>query len=140
MKILTANFVTCAVKACKSSPESFPLHFRDAELEQTDMEFNPTFLRNILPRIEWDALRTTAEETKPEVSGLDAAAEEGPQADNQPVAVDSGAESQDKLWKDLHKLLFETQVVEGKLVCGHCGHEYRIKEGIANFLLPNHLV
>ena len=62
MKILTANFVTCAVKACKSSPESFPLHFRDAELEQTDMEFNPTFLRNILPRIEWDALRTTAEE------------------------------------------------------------------------------
>ena len=71
---------------------------------------------------------------------MDAAAEEGPQADNQPVAVDSGAESQDKLWKDLHKLLFETQVVEGKLVCGHCGHEYRIKEGIANFLLPNHLV
>lgn len=28
---------------------------------------------------------------------------------------------------------------EGKLVCGSCGHEYKIKEGIANFLLPNHL-
>ena len=24
-------------------------------------------------------------------------------------------------------------------MCGNCGHEYRIKEGIANFLLPNHL-
>lgn len=29
--------------------------------------------------------------------------------------------------------------MEGKLVCGNCGHEYKIKEGIANFLLPSHL-
>jgi hypothetical protein len=41
--------------------------------------------------------------------------------------------------RDLHALLLETEVGEGKMVCGNCGHEYRIKEGIANFLLPNHL-
>ena len=41
--------------------------------------------------------------------------------------------------KELHSLLLETEVVEGKLVCGNCGHEYRIKEGIANFLLPSHI-
>lgn len=41
--------------------------------------------------------------------------------------------------KDLHRLLLETQVMEGKLVCGTCGHQYTIKEGIANFLLPSHL-
>jgi multifunctional methyltransferase subunit TRM112 len=41
--------------------------------------------------------------------------------------------------RDLHALLLETEVREGKMVCGNCGHEYRIKEGIANFLLPNHL-
>lgn len=46
----------------------------------------------------------------------------------------------DATFKDLHKLLLETQVMEGKMVCGNCGHEYKIKEGIANFLLPNHLV
>src|SRR5947207_2395081 len=45
----------------------------------------------------------------------------------------------ENLLKDLHTLLIETQVMEGKLVCGNCGHEYAIKEGIANFLLPNHL-
>jgi len=33
----------------------------------------------------------------------------------------------------------QTQVVEGKLVCGNCGHEYAIHQGIANFLLPGHL-
>ena len=42
--------------------------------------------------------------------------------------------------KDLHTLLLETQIQEGKLVCGNCGHEYPIKEGIASFLLPSHLV
>jgi len=42
--------------------------------------------------------------------------------------------------RDLHHLLVQTQMVEGKLVCGHCGHEYAVREGIANFLLPSHLV
>jgi multifunctional methyltransferase subunit TRM112 len=41
--------------------------------------------------------------------------------------------------RELHSLLLETDVREGKMVCGNCGHEYKIKEGIANFLLPNHL-
>ena len=40
----------------------------------------------------------------------------------------------------LHKLLLETQIVSGTLVCGNCGHEYAVREGIANFLLPAHLV
>ncbi len=41
--------------------------------------------------------------------------------------------------RTVHTLLLETEVTEGKMVCGNCGHEYKIKEGIANFLLPNHL-
>lgn len=43
------------------------------------------------------------------------------------------------LLRDIHKLLLETHIIEGKLVCGNCGHEYMIKEGIPNFLLPSHL-
>jgi multifunctional methyltransferase subunit TRM112 len=42
--------------------------------------------------------------------------------------------------KDLHRVLLETCIQEGKLVCGCCGHEYAVKEGVANFLLPGHLV
>lgn len=49
-------------------------------------------------------------------------------------------ENDEKTLKDLHNLLIETQMMEGKLVCGHCGHEYAVREGIANFLLPTHLV
>lgn len=62
MKVITANFVTCAVKECKTSPASFPLHFQDAELEQQELDFQPEFIRNILPRIDWVALRTISNE------------------------------------------------------------------------------
>ena len=62
MKILTVNFLTCAVRACKTSPLSFPLHFQDAELEQSDMEYNVSFLWSVLPRIDWEALKVTAKE------------------------------------------------------------------------------
>ena len=41
---------------------------------------------------------------------------------------------------DLHSVLVETEIIEGQLVCGNCGHEYGVREGIANFLLPSHLV
>lgn len=57
MKILTLNFLTCARKTCKTSPAAFPLHPQDAELEIVEMEFNPLFIKNILPRVEWEALK-----------------------------------------------------------------------------------
>ncbi|KAI5285449.1 hypothetical protein KEM52_002437 [Ascosphaera acerosa] len=125
MKVLTANFVTCAVKACKTSSASYPLHFQDAELEQVEIDYHPEFLRNILPRLDWPAMQVTAKEL-----GFGALTETKPEGD---------ALNDEKLLRDLHRLLLETQVVEGKLVCANCGHIYTIKEGIPNFLLPGHL-
>jgi multifunctional methyltransferase subunit TRM112 len=62
MKVLTANFTACAVKSCKTSSDSFPLHFQNAELELQELDFQPEFIRNILPRVDWSALQTTANE------------------------------------------------------------------------------
>ena len=62
MKVLTLNFLTCAVKTCKASSDSFPLHPKDAELVSDDVELNPQLLVNLLPRIDWNALRTTSTE------------------------------------------------------------------------------
>ncbi|VUC37824.1 unnamed protein product [Clonostachys rosea] len=127
MKVLTLNFLTCAVKACKSSPASHPLHPKDAELVQDELEVNPDMIVNVLPRLDWTALRTTSSEL-----GFP------PLPDQPPTAEE--LEADDKKLKDLHHLLLETSISEGKLVCGNCGHEYAVKEGIANFLLPSHLV
>ena len=64
MKVLTLNFLTCAVKACKSSADSFPLHPKDAELVQDDIDINSQLILNVLPRIDWTALKTTSTEVR----------------------------------------------------------------------------
>ncbi|TKA76297.1 Multifunctional methyltransferase subunit trm112 [Cryomyces minteri] len=130
MKLLTLNFLTCARKACKTSAASFPLHPRDAELEQIEVDLNPLLIQNVLPRVEWDALKSLSSEL-----GLPNLPDQCPDA----AELTSDDEPSQTL-KDLHTLLLETTIQSGKLVCGNCGHEYAIKEGIANFLLPSHLV
>ncbi|KAI9158784.1 Multifunctional methyltransferase subunit trm112 [Paramyrothecium foliicola] len=127
MKVLSLNFLTCAVKACKSSSNSYPLHPKDAELVQDDIEVNPAMIINVLPRLDWAALRTTSSEL-----GFPDLPEQPPTAEQ--------LQGDENMMKDLHHLLLETQISEGKLVCANCGHEYAVKEGIANFLLPSHLV
>lgn len=57
----------------------------------------------------------------------------------EPEKLEDGGEAT-QLAKDLHNLLLETTIASGKLVCGNCQHEYAVKEGIANFLLPAHMV
>lgn len=131
MKLLTLNFLTCARKACKPTAEAFPLHPRDAELESAEMELNITFIRNVLPRVEWEAMRTISTEL-----GLPSLPVEMPE----PEALVTAEGEPTQTCRDLHVLLMETGIAEGKLVCGNCGHEYAVKEGIANFLLPSHLV
>ena len=59
--------------------------------------------------------------------------------DQTPQKQQQNSGEQEKLLRNLHTILLETQVVEGILVCGNCGHEYPIKESVANFLLPSHL-
>lgn len=127
MKVLSLNFLTCAVKACKSSSNSYPLHPQDAELVQDEIELNPDMLINVLPRLDWPALRTTSSEL-----GFPALPEQAPTPEE--------LQADEKTMRDLHHLLLETQISEGKLVCANCGHQYAVKEGIANFLLPSHLV
>jgi len=147
MKLLTLNFLTCAIKTCKPLPAAFPLHIRDAELEQTELDFNPLFLRNIMPRLEWQALASVCEEVglpaprDPATIGKAAAMETEGQGERGEEGNPEGMEEiEEEDLKKLHTLLLETQIVSGKLVCGNCGHEYAVREGIANFLLPAHLV
>jgi len=132
MKLLTLNFLTCARKACKQEPAAFPLHPRDAELERVEQEVNPEFLVNVLPRLDWKAIRSLSEEL-----GLPTLPEVAPESTD---LVDQSTQQPTQTLQDLHQLLVETSVANGKLVCGHCGHEYAVKEGLANFLLPSHLV
>ena len=79
MKLLTLNFLCttsvalrpvpsltlppgCARKTCKSTPEAFPLKPRDAELEQVETDLSPLFIQNILPRLDWNAMKSLTQD------------------------------------------------------------------------------
>ena len=151
MKLLTLNFLTCARKACKSNPLSYPLQPKECTLEIVEQDFNLGFLVNILPRLDWPALITFTSELglpglkaeMPEkselvVGGYSEVHREGEDEENRDDEIERREPTE--LARKLHRLLMETTIVEGKLACRACGHEYAVKEGIANFLLPSHLV
>lgn len=135
MKILTTNFVKCTVKACDVSTESFPLKYQNCELVQEEQDFQPAFIINVLDRVDWDALVQVAKDLGNEAIP---ASKPAVLQDIDPDQIESNEELMAVL-RDLHSLLMETSIVEGEMVCNHCGHIYYIKNSIPNFLLPPHL-
>lgn len=128
MKFLTTNFVKCAVKSCDSSTDAFPLQFTECQLVQEEQDYNPEFVVNMLERLDWPAVLKVANDlgnnSLPPVK---------------PENLDPIMEDDQAVLKDLHTLLMETQIVEGKMTCRNCNHVYFIKNSIPNFLLPPHL-
>lgn len=128
MKLITTNFVKCAVKSCDSATGSFPLLFSGCELVQTSQEFNAEFITHMLERLDWEAMREVARDLGNNGLPLE-----------KPNHLDPILEENQALLKDLHTFLIETQIVEGKMTCRNCNHTYFIKNSIPNFLLPPHL-
>lgn len=179
MKILTTLFLNCPIKSCRSSPSSYPLNFKSCTLEKIPVDYNPLLLRNLLPRLNLDALETivmqlglkalvpergmleeiseiamgksnmgkVAEVDDQDEENERESGEEGDEEmrDTEPQTRLEGQsgqkeDEQEEALKRLHTLLVETTIQEGHLVCGNCGFEYPVKEGVGNFLLPGHLV
>lgn len=128
MKFLTTNFVKCAVKTCDSSTDAFPLLFSECQIVQEELEYNPEFIVHMLDRLEWAAVvqvaRDLGNESLPAIK---------------PENLDPIMEDDQVVLRDLHTLLVETQIIEGKMTCRSCQHVYFIKNSIPNFLLPPHL-
>lgn len=78
----------------------------------------------MLERLDWDAIVKVAADLGN--TGL-------------PSQKPQDIDHDEKMLKDLHSLLVETQIVDGQMVCGSCNHVYHIKNSIASFLLPPHL-
>lgn len=128
MKFLTTNFVKCAVKSCDSSLESFPLKYEECQLVQESQDYNPDFIVHMLDRLDWEAILRVAQDL-----GNTSLPPQKPQH------LDPIMEDDQAILRELHTLLVETQIIEGKMRCRNCEHIYFIKNSIPNFLLPPHL-
>ncbi|KAJ8585210.1 Trm112p-domain-containing protein [Rhizopogon salebrosus TDB-379] len=119
VRLITHNLLACHVKGCTTN--NFPLVFQDVQVELQESEFNPDFVRNMLPRLEWTALVNAAQQ----VGDTSLPPE-------QPDMMD------DDLLQKLHHVLMEIHVTDGAMVCQNCKHVYPISNGIPNMLLAEH--
>ncbi|GAA6052082.1 hypothetical protein JCM3770_006622 [Rhodotorula araucariae] len=126
VRLITQNLLSCPSRAC-AYPTNFPLTFRNVDkLLKVDAEFNEEFVRGVLSRIEWQALRKSAAEL-----GNTDLPEQSPDL-TQPDSVSLD------LLQTLHHVLLEIVVADGEMVCPQCEHVFRIKDTIPNMLLAEH--
>ncbi|KAJ1921770.1 hypothetical protein H4219_000503 [Mycoemilia scoparia] len=113
----------CHAKGCDDPAKNFPLEISDFTKEEIEAEKNKDFLVRMLPKLEWNALYTTA--VKLGITGL-------------PETLPSDAETNDEFLSALHTVLLEVHIKEGKMTCNGCNHVYPIKDGVPNMLLAEH--
>ena len=117
MKLFTHNILRCNKKGVK---EGYPLKIEATEVKVKKIEFNPDFVKNIMTRTDYDALRQAASALKcPEL----------------PEKLDKDMMEDEKILRLLHHVLLECVVMEGHLVCPESGRKFPISKGIPNMLL-----
>uniref|UniRef100_A0AAV1TQK0 Multifunctional methyltransferase subunit TRM112 n=1 Tax=Peronospora matthiolae TaxID=2874970 RepID=A0AAV1TQK0_9STRA len=134
MRLLTHNMLVCHVKACADtagrSMGDRPLNFPLSIVPEMDgivvleTQYSKKFMLHIMRSIDYSALcYTTKELNHPEVPTLP-----------EQISMDDLAE-QDDLLQLIHRVLFDTNLVEGELVCRNCGRSYPVSNAVPNMLL-----
>ena len=98
-------------------------------------EFNPDFIRRMINRIEWTALRKIIISISGVNIFLDQAMEMVGQAGKLPEVAPTEDENDEDLLKKVHHALVEIEVVQGHLECPESGRQFPITNGIPNMLL-----
>lgn len=121
MKLLTHNMLTSSI--IKGVSEGFPLIVQATKVEDVEADFNPEFVKRMIPKLKWFAVAKAAQEI-----GRD---------DVCPPEVPKEYEDNEEFLKQAHHILLEVDVIEGHLVCPESERKFPIKNGIPNMLLED---
>eukprot|EP00640_Fibrocapsa_japonica_P006131 CAMPEP_0113945636 /NCGR_PEP_ID=MMETSP1339-20121228/48841_1 /TAXON_ID=94617 /ORGANISM="Fibrocapsa japonica" /LENGTH=118 /DNA_ID=CAMNT_0000951311 /DNA_START=26 /DNA_END=382 /DNA_ORIENTATION=- /assembly_acc=CAM_ASM_000762 len=107
----------------KGVENGFPLTIEASQIYEEEAEFNADFMQQLIPKLEWAAVRAAVGQLGLEI--------ELPPEDQD---IGEMKESEEFL-RTLHHILFEVHVIEGDLVCPETGRKFPIVNGIPNMLL-----
>ncbi|XP_028150745.1 multifunctional methyltransferase subunit TRM112-like protein [Diabrotica virgifera virgifera] len=119
MKLLTHNMLTS--KCMKGVSVGYPLKINAQEVKVSEVEFNPEFVSNMIPRLDWPVL-------------YEAAKSVGKLEDLPEQIIENFKDDEDFL-KKVHKVLLEVDIVSGEMICPETGRKFPINNGIPNMLL-----
>ncbi|XP_068309570.1 multifunctional methyltransferase subunit TRM112 homolog A-like [Pyrus communis] len=117
MRLLTHNMLSSNIKGVTNG---FPLRIEIEKVVEKPVDFNPEFLRNMFPKIEWKAL-------------VNAARSMG--YVELPEEVEPSTLYSEDFLRKFHHALLELHLEEGALVCPETGRRFPVSKGIPNMLL-----
>jgi multifunctional methyltransferase subunit TRM112 len=109
MKLLTHNSLRCNLKGLK---EDLPFELEVDEMEIVETEFNPNFIRHIMPILDWKGLKIAANAIK---------------ITDMPESYDSSMLTDEDFLKLVHHVLLDIIVINGTLICSETGTRFRIE-------------
>lgn len=116
MRLLTHNSLRCPAK---ESTKEKPLLLEIDDFEVGESDFQPEFLKAILPTLDWEAVEIEANAVG--VEGI-------------PTKWEESLLQDEDFLKAMHRLLLDVFVMEGTLICQETGKRFPIKKGIANMM------
>ncbi|CAL5384104.1 unnamed protein product [Camellia sinensis] len=117
MRLLTHNMLSSNIKGVTNG---FPLRIEVQKVIEKPVDFNPDFLRNMFPKIDWNAL-------------VEASRTMG--YPDLPDSADAAMLDSDDFLRRFHHSLLELQLEEGALLCPETGRRFPVTKGIPNMLL-----
>ena len=134
-----ADWLPCGCSAAKQEAFAISLIFicflfrttkgypLDIEASQVTVEESPVdreMLQRTLPKLDYAALRQAATQLASNVPDMPLLPETCPQQLDDELLI-----------QNLHKVVFDIHVVEGKLICPDTGRRFPIKDSIPNMIL-----
>ena len=120
VKLLTTNLLQSHIKGVKNG---YPLGLSATEIKETNVDYDPDFLRATFGRVDYGVLKGHADSlgVGAELPG--------------PDQVHEGLLNDEEFLRKLHHALLEVVVVQGELVCPETGRKFPISDCIANLML-----
>ncbi|KAH8508770.1 hypothetical protein H0E87_010779 [Populus deltoides] len=117
MRLFTHNMLSSNIKGVSNG---FPLRIEVEQVLEKQVDFNPDFVKNLFPKLEWKAL-------------VDGARTLG--YAELPEEADSSMLESEEFLRKVHHALLELHLEEGALTCPETGRKFPVTKGIPNMLL-----
>ena len=123
MKATTHNILMCNTKKCSKTDNNYPFIVKPTNIGDKEVDFD---LERI--KILYD---------KQDKRGLNEFCKGINMYKFDFTSLDEETKTKNDFWEYVHKILNETIINDGVLVCPNCGREYSIKNGIINMVLED---
>ncbi|KAF5394283.1 tRNA methyltransferase [Paragonimus heterotremus] len=121
MKLFLHNILTSRV--LKSVKVGYPLALKVKNLQVNSIEFDPTYVSRLIPKVEWEVVKKVADQIgEDHIPCL-------------PNEVPADYAENESFLKLAHRALLEVDILEGSLICPETGREFPISDGIPNMLV-----